>query len=380
MTFSGDVDNLAAFLSAVNWKVIYGLNGVTTNTNNSNVSSVALSTEEAAYVESKLGTSLFGFEIGNEPDLYYANGLEGSSFTFADFTGMWQSYYSSIIGSVTPMPLFSGPASAYDYSSYTVPFAGWAGSEINLLTQHFYVANGKSSPEPTIDDLLESLDSTNAIYISLITELQALESASSAYANKYRFAEANSFYNGGAPGISDDFGSALWALEFCFTLAMNGASGVNFHGGGNSAGYTPIANYSSGVIVQARAEYYGILLFSQVANGTILNVTESGTASALFSYSVSENDGSYAVILANNSRTDIVNATVNMPGAFTSASNMTMTAPAIDSTNGMTLGGSSVNANGSWSPQFASQPLSNSGTSFSVIVPSGSAVWIKLIK
>ena len=41
------------------------------------------------------------------------------------------------------------------------------------------------------------------------------------------------------------------------------------HGGGRSPGYTPIADDSGGVI-EARPEYYGLLLFALAGHGTLL--------------------------------------------------------------------------------------------------------------
>ena len=369
--YPDSVDNLAGFLKASGWKVIYGLNGTT--------SSKELTAEEALYAYNKLGKYLYGFEIGNEPDLYHSNGLKSSQFRFPDFRESWLSYHSSIIkalGTSEP-PDFSGPASAHNYKDYTVPFAEQLGSYVNLLTHHYYLGNGKATPPPTIDSLLESMESGNNG--ALLNQLNALKSAADRFTGgRYRMAEANSFYNGGAPGVSDKFGSALWALEFCFTLAQNGFSGVNFHGGGSGTGYTPVANDRDGEVLQVRPEFYGMLLFSLAANGALLPAESSGPSS-LLCYAVSEKGGSAAVVLANNSRTDAVNATVNLTGAYTNAGYMVLTAPSIDALDGETLGGSEIGADGTLTPQpLIKIALADGGKSFSVAVPSGSAVLIRL--
>ena len=67
----------------------------------------------------------------------------------------------------------------------------------------------------------------------------------------FRTDECGSFYNGGAPNVSDAYGTALWTLDFMFTCALNGGQGVNFHGGGDGTGYTPIADNGT-TVVQAR--------------------------------------------------------------------------------------------------------------------------------
>jgi hypothetical protein len=194
-------------------------------------------------------------------------------------------------------------------------------------------------------------------------------------------AEANSFYHGGAPGVSNEFGSALWSLEFCFLLARYGASGVNFHGGGYSTGYTPIANDNKGRVIQVRAEYYGILLFSLVYRGSPMGVEETGNSSSLFSYAVSEDDGSTSVILINTSRNDAVDASLKLPESFSNASSMVLTADSLEATNGITLGGSQVNADGTWEPQPGTRlQLGSEGSFLSLSVFPCSAAWIKLEK
>src|SRR5262245_39552014 len=57
-----DVDLLTAFLRAADWKVIYAVNLA--------ASTPAAAASEAQYAARSLGDRLFGFEIGNECDLY----------------------------------------------------------------------------------------------------------------------------------------------------------------------------------------------------------------------------------------------------------------------------------------------------------------------
>jgi hypothetical protein len=359
-TAPADVDRLAGFLRATGWKVIYGLNDTT--------SSATLSASEAAYAATSLGQQLQDFEIGNEPDLYHSNGLEPSTFTLADFENNWRTYSQAIAAQV-PAALFSGPAAATSYSSFTIPFASVEGSHIEYLTQHYYRANGQLSTS-TLDFLLTP---DNA----LSTEVAALSAAakSAKILKGFRMAETNSFYNGGAPGVSDGFGTALWLIEYCFTLAQNGAVGANFHGGGDSTGYTPIANDTHGNVVQARAEYYGMLLFSMMGPGTVLQTKVTGQAAALYAYTVKNSAGKIAVVILNNSRTDIVGATITFPSSIANLEALLLTAPSLDVTTGMTFGGSTIGADGSWSAATTYNLSADSG-SLNIDVPPGSAYLI----
>lgn len=49
--------------------------------------------------------------------------------------------------------------------------------------------------------------------------------------------ETNTASCGGFPGISDSFGSALWALDYGLQMAYSNFSGALFHVGGQSVYY-----------------------------------------------------------------------------------------------------------------------------------------------
>ena len=359
-----DIDRVASLLSATGWKVIYGLNHVT-NTN-ANIAS------EAQYAAQKFGTALLGFEIGNEPDLYHDlnSGVYTSSYTFSSFLAQWKSYQAAILA-VLPNAVFTGPASSYNISGYTVPFAQQAGSQINLLTQHYYRANGQSAT------------STLALLLAgdpnLPTQLQTLNNAAKAAGVPYRLAEANSFYNGGAPNISDAYGTALWVLDFLFINAQNGSSGVNMHGGGTGP-YTPITDNGT-IATGPRPEFYGLYLFSLMENGQLLNTTtnQTGSASINFTtYAVSKTDGSTAVLLNNKDATNSAYTTINLNSTkATTATLSTLTGIDLSSTTGFTLNGALIGNDGTWSGGTANTINVSTSGILTVVVPPMSAVLVQ---
>jgi hypothetical protein len=146
-------------------------------------------------------------------------------------------------------------------SAWTLPFGQSVTTEITLLTQHYYRASGASTT------------STASFLIGpdpkLAGELTTLNSGAQKLGIPYRISECNSFANGGAAGVSDSYASSLWVIDFLFSAALGGSTGVNMHGGGNSAGYTPIADHS-GAVIEARPEYYGLLFFALAGPGTLL--------------------------------------------------------------------------------------------------------------
>jgi hypothetical protein len=184
-----DVDALAGFLQASGWTVLYGVNLAT--------STPAAAAAEVAYAVQSLGANLYGIEIGNEPDLYGGNYF--SPWTLQDFEQRWEQFRAAIV-QAAPTVKLTGPASAGNVATWTVPFGQYVGSgQIILLTQHYYRGNGQSASS-TVADLV-SPDP------NLISELGTLKAGAAAIGVPFRITETNSFYNGGADGVSDSYAS-----------------------------------------------------------------------------------------------------------------------------------------------------------------------------
>jgi len=356
---AADVDGLAAFAAAAGWKVLYGVN--------LKLASPSVDAAEAAYAAQALGSALYGWEIGNECDLYTTVVASPGTWSYAAFTSAWQSFEAALAAGV-PGTAFTGPASASHYTTWTVPFAADEASAIVLLTQHYYIANGQAATS-TIDLML----SPNP---GLATELGALAKAASAnhVANGYRLGECNSFYNGGAPGVSNAYASALWAIDFLFANAQNGAAGVNFHGGGNSAGYTPIAD-AGGAVVGARPMFYGMLLFSMAGQGALLATSAAPTSTSFSAYAVSAAANETRVVLSNKSASTPVAARVVVGRSFSSASVIRLAGPSLAATSGVTLAGATIGADGSFTPG-APETATVTGAAVEVQVPPASAALV----
>jgi len=154
-----DVDNVMALARTVGWRVLFGLNLAS--------STAALDAEEAVYVSQSGRGALFGFEIGNEPDLYSGNGDKPTSYTLSQYLSDWDSF-ANAIQTADPGAVLTGPADAGNISTWTSQFAATYGSGIALLTQHFYPLGpvssvGANSPNAcTISDLLSAATHSKA--------------------------------------------------------------------------------------------------------------------------------------------------------------------------------------------------------------------------
>jgi hypothetical protein len=353
-----DLDRLAGFIRATKWQIIYGINlGKNTPEN---------AADEAAYATKVFGKQLIGFQIGNEPDLYYDNGIRPPTYTYQDFKNEWEVYFEAIRKRV-PTATFNGPSSASPgLKTFAVPFARDEMTKINMLAQHYYRASG-SSPSSTIDLLLDP-DTTK-----LKPMLETLSLTANSTHVGFRMSECNSFYGGGAPGISNGFGTALWVIDFLFENAVYGSAGVNFHGGGDEW-YTPIANNELGVVDGIRPEYYGLFLFAKAANGSLLQTKTENQDPHFSSYATTAKDGSFWIILSNKDRTKTFQATVVLDQHVTEAHSLILTAPSLDSTSDYTFGGSAIDVSGNWNPTYTKVDVAFD--KINVNIPTGSVVLI----
>jgi len=368
-----DVAACAAFVKATGWQVLYGINLGASATG---AQTPALAAAEVAYAYQQFGSSLLGIEIGNECDLYGNSGsYYAGNWSLAQFEALWAQYRTAILAT-TPNVVITGPASASNESSWTVPFGQTVTkSEISLLTQHYYRANGQ-------------LATSTAAYLitpdsGLISNLKTLQTGATGIGIPYRMSECNSYYNGGADGISDSYASALWVIDYLFNCAQNGASGANFHGGGDGTGYTPIAD-NNGVVVEARPEFYGMTLFALAGQGTLYQTAISAGSLNVTAYTVKTPTGGLNLVIVNKDSTQNLQLTAALSQSVTTATLLEMTqltsgssTPNLSATSGVTIQGATINPDGTFSPS-AAYTLSPSGTSLTCYVPALSAVLLQL--
>lgn len=369
-----DISSLAAFVKAVGWQCLYGVNLGGTATGATNPT---LAAEEVACAYQQFGSSLLGIEIGNECDLYGNSGnYYAGNWSLSQFLTLWGQYRSAILATTPNVPI-TGPADAGNESTWTVPFGQTVTkSEITLLTQHYYRANGQS-PTSTAAYLITP-DS------SLVSDLATLNTGAKGIGISYRMSECNSFYNGGASGVSDSYASSLWVIDFLFNCAQGGSAGTNFHGGGNGSGYTPIAD-SGGTVVEARPECYGILFFTLAGQGTLYTTQLSAGGLNVTAYAVKASTGGLNIVFVNKDLTNNLQLTMQLPQTTASATLLEMTqlsqgatAPNLTATGGVTIQGASVGNDGTFSPS-AAYTLSPSGSQLTCYVPALSAVLIQIV-
>lgn len=326
------IHNLRDFLDACGWKLIYGLNMGTGTAEDA--------ADEAARVMDAAGSKMIAFQLCNEPDLFFRNGIRKADYDFKQFAVEWQNFYQTIRARVPNAP-FAGPDTAYN-NQWLVPFAKQFKREAVFLSQHYYAEGPPTDPSMTIERLLRPNPRLQDEFVGMKTTMQ--ESGL-----PFRLAETNSCYQGGKPGVSDTFASALWSADLMYQLASAGGMGINFHGGGYGW-YTPIAGTQENGFL-ARPIYYGMLLFAQAGAGQLMEskLDQPERAPLLTAYGLRVNTGAIKVAAFNKHLDRGVRLAIDAGQRSRRLTSLRLHAPRLDDTNDTTFGGAPVGAAGAWS-------------------------------
>ena len=344
---------------------------------------VSLATDQAKYYVANMPAgSLLAIEIGNEPDLYYKNGHRGSTYTFTDYFADFATWQMAILPLLPSGVKLMGPAWSSTSSLSNLPaFLGQEQPNLSIVSQHYYAGNqcnGKTNPPDYL--LIDSSATKGAAAVA--------SSVAAAHADglPFRMGEMNSIACGGEAGISDAFGSALWAADTLFEFASVGVDGVNFHTG-NGGGYALFVfneSTNNGVttysVQSVRPEYYGLLFFQQAAPaGAKLLPVMAATSANLKTWATIDSKGTVRVVLINKDESAEGATNISLAG-YGTATVSRMMAPSYQATTGVTLGGQTFDGTTDGTAQGAGygETISPSNGTYSVAMPATSAAIITI--
>lgn len=357
-----NLEQLATFLNATNWRLIWGLNLGSTDERQA--------IAEAEAVMHAVGDKLLAFEIGNEPDLFgRGTAHRPKNYDYAAFLKEFRRYKAAIRAKLPKAP-FAGPDAA-TATDWVPRFAADEGGDLTLLTHHYY--RQCAGPTSTLDKLLN-------VDPKLAPMLATLRTASINAKVPYRICETNSFCGGGQPGVSDTFGAALWVLDFLFQLAYGGCSGANIETGVNQLGfvssYSPIRRNDDGRYI-ATPPYYGMLAFAHASRGRYTAVNCDAAGANVTAYAVLDGQTSVFVTIINKEAATDADVDFSIGKKLQGGQVLRLSAPSLHSNEGVTFAGSSVSSGGEWQAR-SSQFLHPSGNHNTIRVPAGSAAILKL--
>ena len=350
-----EIDNLRAFDNAIGWPVIFGLNMGEYNP--------TLAANEANYVTNSLNTNLYALQFGNEPDGYHSwNPKRTSTYAYTNYKPEFESYLAAV-KSVVPAAPIAGPDAAYRTSDWVIPFASTESANAKLLTIHYYQNGPSGAPGLTVNSLFTTIPQYNNYFVDM-------NNASTTAKLPWRITECNSINGGGQYGISDVFGSALWALDFMWMVAENGGQGVNFHGSNNGA-YSPFVTLNG--ITTVRPIYYSFLAFKYGTEGNAILPATLGSTTLNCSAYACEKTGLTSITLINKDAARGLNFKIQLSNKASTIHIARLTAPNIISTSGISFCSSSTNTNGTFTLGKTEDISVGNKSSFTVNIPAASA-------
>lgn len=349
--------NLAQFLKASGWGLLFGLNLGT--------GSARDAADLGKAVAEAVGPSLIALQFGNEPDLYSRNGLRTPQYGAQEYLAEWEAFSQAILAAAPGVPL-AGPDVAFK-PDWLSAFARQESQNSVLLTGHYYAEGPPTSPTATIERLLSPGEK--------VRDEMAKSVATASHAGlRFRMSEGNSCYNGGKRGVSDTFASALWGADYMLQAATQGFAGINFHGG-NRGPYTPIAG-TLATGFEARPLFYGMLLAGHFAGAHLVATRVASQGPNLAAYAAYRGT-QLLVALLNKDLAQPASVTLASPKGENQGQAWRLAAPAINAISGVTLAGATVSQTGNWSPTVA-EPVQGRQGQFQINLPAASGALLFL--
>ena len=297
---------------------------------------------EASAFERAIGKPCIeALELGNEPNLYGTftwyvrpDGVHVTGrppgYDFSSFLDDFSSFAKSLPGPLAG-PATGAPAWMADTGQFLADEP-----RVEVVTLHAHPVQTcfvpPSSPTyPTVANLLAPAATT-----SLADGIAPYVQLGHAHHLPLRIDEINTDACGAAPGVSNAFVSALWALDALFEMARVGVDGVNIH-------TYPGATYQLFTFTHARRwsasvtpEYYGLEMFAQAAPaGSRLVATTTTNAQGITVWATRRPKGRTRVVLINES---LDRRTIAMSSAASGPATLErLRAPRLTSTSGAAL-------------------------------------------
>jgi hypothetical protein len=330
------IRNLDGFLRATGWTCIYGLNlGFAVE---------AADVAEARFVAQTLGPRLQYFQLGNEVDIFNRHLRDPKIWGVDQYLKEWVPLALAVQKTV-PGAKFGMPDVASDVSWLPKIADRWPSlpekPNVTTLSHHYYWGGPPNSPNANIERLLKPAP-------AVASKAALTREAAERMHLPYRMTEGNTVYQGGKPGLSDVYASALWGAGYLFELMSLGYSGVNLHGGSGHAQavsvggslrgeqlmkdpnaphpkpfYTPIANEGtlagSGVDGKLNSKYllepvgYGMKFASRFAGTTLLPIDFNPGQVNAVAYAARRADNKTLVAILNKDATQ--DLTLTTPAA-----------------------------------------------------------------
>jgi hypothetical protein len=291
--------------------------------------------------------AIAALEIGNEPELYgafpwyqFPRGVHhfgrSSSYSF----NAYLPDYSRIARVVTGAPLAGPSSGAITWLPDLSRFLR-AEPRVRVATMHTYpLKHCSHRSHVTIGQLL-----SNASSLGLAGHVARYVAMAHAHHVPLRIDEMNAVSCGGQTGVSNTFGTALWALDALFAMRRAGVDGINIHTVPGTINELLSAEQTrSGWRSRVHPQYYGMLMFAQASPAGSRLLRVAGSSRGLRAWATRAQDGKVRVVLINKNLGRSATVRLRVAAATGAAAVERLRAPSVHATDGVTIGGQSFGA------------------------------------
>lgn len=322
---------------------------------------------EAKAAQSIFGSSLLDVQVGNEPSLYRPRWSQPRySQTIKSYE---QAMHRAAGGFALGGPNISDPKFL---TSWTPSIKS---IRPDVMTAHYYPMRCKDT-DRTMTRLLspQTRQSEDRIFSRYMRVARSIK-------RPLRIDEANSASCKGEPGVSDEYGAALWALDEAARAMENGASGINFHNQPEDCRtYSVVcaptqADLRSGQL-RAQPLLYAILMAKSLAVGSErpVQIRQNPSLDNLETHAFIDDQGHTKILAVNFGPSS---KTLLIPNTQEPATVQELRGASLTKKTGVTLGGAAVTRSGTWQPNAPSPVTTNEQGKRVVTVPRWSAELIE---
>ncbi|KAJ6512845.1 glycoside hydrolase family 79 protein [Mycena sanguinolenta] len=229
--------------------------------------------------EQVLGDKLLGLQVGNEPDRYGVDGYRPVTYSPVDYSND----FGIVDAALRADPRISlvdgkliGPSVSGTWQLEDVLNTGFLDKYRNSLAAisvEYYPNNNCAKVLHTLNPVVDPQEIFSS-YLNhtaaqrIVTNYLSSTLTAQSYGLPFVMLETNSASCGGFPGLSDSFGSALWALDYGLQMAYSNFTGALLHVGGPSEYYNPFTpptrNQSTYHSWTVGPVYYSALIVAEV--------------------------------------------------------------------------------------------------------------------
>ncbi|KAM5530653.1 hypothetical protein V8D89_015674 [Ganoderma adspersum] len=267
-------------------------------------SNLRLQIAEAA--ESILGDNVLAFQVGNEPDLYAAHGHRASDYNQTDYFNEFGIVVNAINNdaSIPTRGKLVAPSLQGTWTLQSVFDTGFItsyGSAISILSVEQYPDNNCAAAFPDAgfgtpvnpQDVFPNYLTHTAGKNLIAQYLPSIPTAQQA-GKQFMMFETNTASCGGFPGVSDSFGSALWAVDYGLQMAYSNFTGALLHIGGQDVSYNPFTPPPTNIST-THGWTVGPIMYSTLVLAEALGTTNTSQVMDLFANSNADQTPAYAI-------------------------------------------------------------------------------------